>query len=386
MGTPFRYASLRPHRVIYLLHLLLEFTKFILRGFQRIDNNLFLLGVTKIIGDGTKAHVVKTDLSGNLIWEKTLTTFTSFYCNAGSIAKVNNNGYFVEGIMNSHDVGPIHLSNVGLYRLDSNGNIMWYKNMFNNANGGCYNVREDGTGNYFLSGSIDTTINPTDYYTNQFILKMDSSTNIIWMHVFNETPHILNNIWQYRILPNSDLVFCGEQLEALGTGKHVGVLGLMDSSGVVKWEHFYKQTDSSDYNCLAEVQQMPDGGFIATGTCRDSLTKKQAIWLIRTDSNGCLIPGCVAPTSVEVFPEENMRVTLYPNPNTGSFTLESSNALPEKAMIKIMDITGRIVYTRQVQKGAYKTFIYLQESPGIYLLQLLSNKGERIYQGKLEKY
>ena len=219
--------------------------KFLLRGFQRIENNLFLLGVTKVIGDGTKAHIVRTSLGGDLIWEKTLTTFTTYYCNALSIASVSNNGYLVEGIMNSHDIGPIHISNVGLYRIDTNGNILWYKNIFNNANGGCYSVKEDGMGNFFLSGNIDTIVNLVDHNSNQFILKMDSNANINWIHIFNETPHILNNMWKFEIIGNGNLVFCGEQLETLGTTNHIGILGLMDSSGNVKWEHYYKQNDSS---------------------------------------------------------------------------------------------------------------------------------------------
>jgi len=357
--------------------------KFMLRSFERIGENLYMVGETNNLG-GQRAHVVKTDLLGNLIWERTLITYTSHDNGAGGVCKVSNSGYFIPGIYNVYDVGPVHYGDCGIYKLDTNGAIQWYKKMFRNFEGGCFNIREDQTGNYFLSGNLDTLINVTDYPHSGYIAKIDSSANVIWLHIFNEIPHILKNMWQYRVLPDGDLIFCGERLEAVGSNVHIGWLCRMDSTGVIKWEHFYKQNDSSNYNCLAEVKQMADGGFIATGTCIDSLTKIQGVWLIRTDTNGCLIPGCVAPTSVEVFPEENMRVTLYPNPNTGSFTLESSNALPEKAMIKIMDITGRIVYTRQVQKGAYKTFITLQASAGIYLLQLISNKGERIYQGKLE--
>ncbi len=357
--------------------------KFILRGFERIENHFYLLGVTKVIGDGTKAHLVKTDLAGNLIWEKTLTAFTSFYCNAISISKVNNNGYFVQGIMNSHDVGPIHISNIGLYKIDSSGNIIWYKNMFNNANGGFYNISEDGAGNYYLSGNIDTMINTTDHVSNQFILKMDSNTNIIWMHIFNETPQTLNNMWHNKMLPNGDLVFCGEQIEELGSSQHIGILGLMNSTGQVKWEHFYKQNDSSNYNILSDAQQMPDGGFIATGICRDSITSDYAIWLIRTDSNGCLVPGCVAPNAIEVFPEQKMNVVLFPNPSNGDFLLSYNIPSPHDIMIRVIDITGRVVKIQHESKGVYKSYISLKQPKGIYLVQLIGSKGEKFYSTKV---
>ncbi len=357
---------------------------FIIRGFERIDNSIFLIGVTKVIGDGSKSHLVKTDLLGNLIWENTPTTYTSYGNSPSGICKVLNNGYLVSGIFNYHDVGPVHYGDCGLYRVDTNGNIMWYKKLFNNTNGGCFNIREDNTGNYFLSGNLDTLINITDYKHNGYIAKIDSSANIIWLHVFNEIPHILKNMWQFRILPDGDLIFCGERLEAIGTGIHVGWLCRMDSSGAIKWEHFYKQNDSSDYNCLAEVKLMPDGGFIATGTCRDSLTKKQAVWLIRTDSNGCLVPGCVAPNAIEVFPESRMQIVVYPNPNTGNFVLEYSKPLGFNTALKVIDLTGRTIHTQQIQKGNYKTFVSLRKPPGIYLVQLSGEKGERLYSGKIE--
>ncbi|MBK6331212.1 MAG: T9SS type A sorting domain-containing protein [Bacteroidetes bacterium] len=148
-------------------------------------------------------------------------------------------------------------------------------------------------------------------------------------------------------------------------------------------EQYYKQNDSSRYNVLAEVKQMPDGGFIATGTCRDSLTNFQGIWLLRTDSNGCLVPGCF-PTSIQIFPDELMHVSIYPNPTGGSFTIDYSKPLGENCDIRVFDITGKIIYLQSEIAGSFKTIVNLQAAAGIYLLQIISTSGESIYTQKIQ--
>lgn len=347
-----------------------ESLKFIIRGFETIDSSIFLLGQTKIIGDGSKAHIVKTDLMGNLIWEKTLTSLTSFGGGAVGISEIINSGYLVSGVFNYHDVGSTHYGDCGIYRLDLNGNILWYKKLFSNYYGGRFRVHDDKAGNYFLSGNLDTIINVNDFPHNGYIAKIDSNANVIWTHVFNEIPHILKNMWQYQVLANGDLIFCGERLEAIGNNIHLGWICRMDSSGQIKWEHYYKQTDSSDYNHLAEIKQMPDGGFIATGTCRDSLTKKQAVWLIRTDSNGCLIPGCVAPNSIEVFPDDKAAFAVYPNPTNGELILESKGMLNKKIEISLYNLTGQKILSVMSTGYSEKVMIDIRHFPsGMYFLK-----------------
>lgn len=357
-----------------------ESKRFLIRGFERIDNHLFLLGTTKVIGDGTKAYIVKTDMLGNLIWEKMFTQYTNNYCTASHIAKIGNNGYLVYGLFDADG----NNSDGGIYRIDLNGNILWYKNIFDHANGGCYTIRKDTDDTYFLSGDMDTTVNANDYPHNGFISKIDSIGNFLWIKVFNDNPQIYKNMWQYRVLSTGDLIFSGRCREAVGVNQYMGWLCKTDHDGNIKWENYYKQNDSSDDNYLTEVKEMPDGGLIAIGICRDSLTYPNGgAWIIRTDSNGCLVPGCF-PSAIQVFPEDKMHVSIYPNPTGGSFTIDYSKHLPVNSNVIVLDITGKTIFTHHEKQGAYKTYINLQAAAGIYLLQIVSDKGERIYSQKIQ--
>jgi hypothetical protein len=360
-----------------------ESKRFLIRGFERIDNHLFLLGTTTIIGDGKKSYIVKTDLQGNLIWEKMLTQYTSGYCFIAGIEK-SNGGYLVNGLFN--EIFNVSGSAFGgIYKLSSSGNIEWFKAVYDTARG-AQKIRKDSIDNtYYFLGSKDTIVNVGDYPINAFISKIDSLGNFIWIKVFNEHPKIFKNIWQYRILKNGDLIFCGERLESLGGNVHAGWICRTDKLGNILWENMYKLHEYggvSSYNLLADIKEMPDGGFLATGTCKDTITKYQGIWLIRVDSNGCLIPGCF-PTAVQVYPTEDFHINVYPNPSQGNFTVEYSKPTTEKLMLQVFDVSGRKIQVQHILKDSYKSLVSLQQPLGIYFLKLINEQGKPIFSQKI---
>ena len=78
-----------------------------------------------------------------------------------------------------------------------------------------------------------------------------------------------------------------------------------------------------------------------------------------------------------------MRITLYPNPCTGNLTLDYSIPIPEEGIVRIIDITGKVVHTQHVRRGSYKTLVSLRQALGVYHVQLTGEKGERLYAGKV---
>ena len=100
------------------------------------------------------------------------------------------------------------------------------------------------------------------------------------------------------------------------------------------------------------------------------------------DTNGCVgshsqdvdVSNCLAIESQALL----YHLEIYPNPNTGIFTMEISNTLAEICEIKVFNIAGLEVYSVRLEnfKGIYKREIDLREQPaGIYTLQLSTEKG-----------
>ena len=94
--------------------------------------------------------------------------------------------------------------------------------------------------------------------------------------------------------------------------------------------------------------------------------------------------GCVGSASVSVqvdacigFVENTLEngVSVYPNPNNGSFTL-SVNANVGDLTIKITDMQGRVVYTsveNNVNAGFVKQISLDTQSSGMYLMHIITN-------------
>ena len=98
-----------------------------------------------------------------------------------------------------------------------------------------------------------------------------------------------------------------------------------------------------------------------------------------TDANGC---SNIATVIVQVnacvgFVEHTLAngVSVYPNPNNGSFTL-SVNANVADLVIKITDMQGRVVYAsveNNVNAGFVKQISLDTQSSGMYLMHIIAN-------------
>jgi Secretion system C-terminal sorting domain len=102
-----------------------------------------------------------------------------------------------------------------------------------------------------------------------------------------------------------------------------------------------------------------------------------------TDANGC---SNIATVIVQVnacvgFVEHTLAngVSVYPNPNNGSFTL-SVNANVGDLTIKITDMQGRVVYAsveNNVNAGFVKQISLDTQSSGMYLMHIIANGEQR---------
>ena len=104
-----------------------------------------------------------------------------------------------------------------------------------------------------------------------------------------------------------------------------------------------------------------------TITTTYTVTGTNAMGCINTDTltqkvTNCNTTGIAQPVSSE-------QVLIYPNPNNGSFTIET-NATTVKQTIQLYDVTGRMVLSQPINS---KTIIDGSNLPeGIYNLSIIS--------------
>lgn len=82
--------------------------------------------------------------------------------------------------------------------------------------------------------------------------------------------------------------------------------------------------------------------------------------------------------------ETNSAIKLFPNPSNGSFTLRLDALNTEVALLKIIDLTGKVIFTKELNNLTTKSeeqVDLVNVNNGMYIIQVQTEKG--IYQQKV---
>ena len=171
---------------------------------------------------------------------------------------------------------------------------------------------------------------------------------------------------------------------------NAGFIFRMSPEGELKWKRYIFDDRSplaflSYFNNGAEL---PNGDLVFTGTYQDTFPNQEPfinninIWLVRTDSMGCLVPGCgnlqivtdstIITSTREEVPTNTapqLMARAYPNPTTDHWVLDWGYASP--AHLQLTDMQGRVLKEAEVRQGQ-QDISAEGLPPGIYILVLHS--------------
>ncbi len=181
-------------------------------GLEAIETNGgYVIGCTSTSNDGdltgnngpTDFWIVKIDFSGNIIWQHNYGGFDED--NLFSLDNSNDGGFVVTGSVSSFNTGDVQ-NRLGvdpnidtwLLKLDSLGILQWQRCIGGSGQEYYEHVRVDEVGNIYListSGSSDSDVTCNIIGHNAWLVKLDSSGNILWNKCFGGTSgQIINSI------------------------------------------------------------------------------------------------------------------------------------------------------------------------------------------------
>ena len=236
---------------------------------QTADGNYIIGGVTSSYGAGSRdAWLIKTNSSGNMIWQKTHGGMSSD--GAWSVQQTIEGGYILTGW--TYSFGPGFLGNVWLVKTDSLGDQQW-----NNFFGGAdvdrgYSVQQTADRGYIITGYTDSF--GAGLY-DVLLIKTNSLGAEEWTKTFGGSGRDYGN-WVQQTLDGGYIVV-GYTL-SFGAGGDDVYLIKTDMNGNEEWSTTYGGAYSDVGYC---VRQTIDGGYIVTGHTLSFGAGVHDVWLIK---------------------------------------------------------------------------------------------------------
>jgi hypothetical protein len=351
-------------------------------GIQRrlnIPNQLLIFGLTdSICGTGhpsnSKPIIWIVDTMGNVISKKIYLTACKYHASIEATDTTKDKGYIFTGYEYQHF--GTYGGSAFVIKLDSNLNTVWTQYYDTTVNESIVTLR---SGKHLLSyGDIDS-VSGTFSWSRIALMKLNENGGIMWQKKYGNLTRN-STATNAKELSNGDFIVCGgtdvNTVSANYPTQLYGFLMRTDSLGNLKWFNTYRATyptDTVGKNYLYNVLPMSDGGFAAVGFVASNDTSGEDTWLLRVDSNGCLIPGCPLNNGIH-HNQDQIKINAYPNPTSGNLTINYFISDPNcsYATLQLIELSsGRVLLKKNVSCHTSETEIDLKFfANGVYTLSI----------------
>jgi len=243
---------------------------------QTTDGGYIVCGATNSYGaGGADAWLVKTDSSGNKLWDKTFGGAEGDV--AYSVQQTTDGGYILCGSTKSQAGGN---NEMWLIKTDADGNKLWDKTFSGNAWTAGASVQQTKDGGYVACGTTSIANPPRPNGDSEvLILKTDASGSKEW-------DNIIGGGEQEQYMGSSIQQTTDGGYIVYGRTRNMDALLIrVDSKGTKLWDKKYREIDEAGNS----VQQTTDGGYIVCGTgifFFEPRRAQPAVWLMKADING----------------------------------------------------------------------------------------------------
>ncbi len=370
--------------------------------------------------DSADYWVIKTDLLGNISWQKSLGGNKNDFTRDVEVTVDDNYVVIGSSFSNNGDVtdhiGSTDESDLWAVKLDVDGNMLWNHSLGGSFSEQGHNLQKDFDGGLIIAGeaeSNDFDVSGHHGSTESpdfWILKITTYGEPVWQRSYGGIQYDVSRAI-YPISPDNEYIACGFTGSTSGdvTGHHgdstnldywVVKFGLCDpiitaeplgdsvcldsidevtftvategSNYLYTW-YFngtaISSSDSSNTLTITDIDVTDAGNYyvVVQGICGQD-TSQTAVLTVLQDCN-------VAVNDIEFAHS----ASIYPNPADGSLTIQLQNIpLGNDVSIGILNMVGEIVYQENVVASSsnftHNIMLPTGAASGNYVLQITVNK------------
>ncbi len=341
--------------------------------------------------------VAKYDASGNPLWAKSAGG-SSNEIGLGIAADGSGNVY-VTGNYTSSSItfGSTTFTNGGgldyfTVKYNSSGTVVWAKTASGASNEGGNGLKVDANSNPIIVGTFNsatltfsTTALSVHGYDDIFIIKYDSSGNVLWAKNAGGSGNDIGNAICVDASGNSHITgYFSSPTIAFGSTTLTNAGGAAGSSGTN--DIFIAQYDASGNALGAEsasgsgneqgnaIAVDVDGSSYIAGYYTSTTLAFGTYTLTNGGANDMYVAKYGTPFSAGIneIKSNSIDANIYPNPNNGSFVVETTNTMLN-VHCTIYDVNGKLVLNQAINGKTIVDASNLNE--GVYNLNIISNEG-----------
>lgn len=310
-------------------------------------SSIFLLR-TVFLPNNYELYFTEFDTSGNLLLNNLVPNTDSPLGIRGSILRDGNGDFLISSQRGDTFISGLNCSAWFILKIDSTGNIIWQNTISGNMNIGGKPIKlvTDENNNSFISGHYNYSLTAEQALT----IKFDTNGNIIWR---DSIADLFPVDLQYL---NGSLYISGYNIFS-----HTNYIVVYDTLGQIQFTDSVPDTYMSSYLMADSTAFYFSAPLSTHSNNNDVLLRKylNTLTSVNGQNGGDL-----------------NHIEVYPNPAGKYFTLEIENNNKENYILCLMNDNGAIVFKKQI--NATKTTIDVSDFPsGIYFGEVISALGKK---------
>lgn len=315
-----------------------------------------------------------------------ITEPTYLYTNPRSII-IEDDGYLIScDIIKPGSSIAENRSRSRLIKTDFYGNELWrWTDWDCEADAFPAGLSETSDGGYLIggiTGGYQLESNSQEYVAR--ILKLDTDLNKEWQIFMGDSiQESAINFCDIKKIQDDKYVALG--YEFVDSITVIGMMICFNLDGEVIWDSYFSIIPAQDefnypWHELYDIEVTPDGGYIMVGKAEDWIALSNGDpgsfgWVVKTDSVGCLVPGCQDFLDFKENPTNGIKLNIFPNPTVNYLYIHFfDSTFNTNTYMQVFNLQGKLIREWIISSNDM-TFIYDVSNldAGTYILRVTEN-------------